>query len=156
MTKLLYRDTVTLFNRRREGGRCVWLPTLLEGVGLYAANASSQGRYGAQTDDRVVLHVGMSYAEGGRRVVAGKLWLPPELWRSQPEGPAKETVTFGSGADFDFFVSGEYEGGSFDDGDYDRDGGFYGYLNRTRSGVYAITSVSGPFSLIPHFEIIGR
>ena len=40
------------------------------------------------------------------------------------------------------------------DDDY-RDG-FYQYMNNNRDNVYKITSVGGPYTVIQHFEILGK
>lgn len=151
----MFSDTVTLFNRFDGGGRVLWLPSKIGGVYLCASRAVTAG-YGAGADSAVELHVPIGEPYDGVRTVGGKLWLPPLTWRSQTEAEAAKTLTFVCGEKFDFFITGTWDGdGPVDDGAYRADGGFYGYLKRTRDGVYAVTSVEGPFSLIPHFEITG-
>ena len=60
------------------------------------------------------------------------------------------SITFGSA---DFFTAGDYGSDVISDADYPA--GLYQHLNSTRDGVYKITSV-GMYTLIPHFEILGR
>ncbi len=154
----VYDKTVTVFNRLPgaggEGGD-LWLPSVLEGVDLAVGRGASYRRWGAVSDDRALL--GVRYVPGGDNIyVGGKLWLPPLRWRSLGVGVCARAVTFSGGESFDFFIPGCFEGGGIiADADYDRDGGFYAFMNRTRDDVFAVTSVSR-FSLIPHFEVTGK
>lgn len=64
-------------------------------------------------------------------------------------------VTFAAGSAFDFFWAGEWTGGSVV---YDNNYGdqtFYDYMLANYDFVFAITSV-GFFSVLPHFEVVGR
>ena len=57
----------------------------------------------------------------------------------------------------DTFISGDW--GNEDpvyDSDYFSDKDFYTYMNRTHDYVFAVSSVGGPYSVIPHFEIMGK
>lgn len=158
----MYRDTVTLFNRSADGADTLWYPTVLHDVHLTLDLAAIKERIGYETGDRAVLNVRFDTGEDGERFIAGKLWLPPTEWRAQPDDERGAALTFAYGEKFDFFMIGEWGvsvsdgGGPVPDCDYDADGGFYGYLNRTHDGVFAVTAVSGPFSVIPHLEIRGR
>lgn len=132
----------------------MWLPSVLEGVDLAVGRGAAARRWGAVSDDRALL--GVRYEADGENIfVGGRLWLPPRLWRSLGEGERGRAVTFGGGESFDFFVPGRFDGGIVSDADYDRDGGFYAFMNRTRDDVFAVTSVSR-FFLIPHFEVTGK
>ena len=63
-------------------------------------------------------------------------------------------MLFRSGEVVDFFMVGEWDGeDTINDGDFDK--GFYNYMSATRDGVYTVTSVAR-YSVIPHFEILGR
>ena len=67
----------------------------------------------------------------------------------------EESITFAVG---DFFMAGEWEGTEPipDSGYADRrDDGFAAYLIRTRDFVFRVTSVSGPFHVMPHIEVTG-
>lgn len=63
----------------------------------------------------------------------------------------EDTITF---SDESFFWEGEWTGGTISDGDYRN--GFYQYMNENKDNVFKITSVGGPYTLIPHFEILGK
>ena len=143
----MYQDTVTVFNRRGE----MWYPTVLHGVDLNVDKAAIVSKFGAQCNDRALLHV--RYDWDGGAVVGGKPYLTPKIWQGLEDPGA--AITFTSGEKFDFFIEGEWpEPGPVDDGAYGAKG-FYDYINRTRDGVYAITSVSR-FSVIHHFEVTGK
>lgn len=145
----MYQRTVTLFNRK--GSK--WIPTVLHNVDLNTDRSAIISRYGENSSDRAILHV--RYRLNGDSItIEGKSWIPPIAYKKQN---AECTLTFtGGGEEFDFFCVGEWGNGSvINDADYGTDG-FYDYMNRNLDGVYAISSVSSPYSLIQHFEITGR
>jgi hypothetical protein len=150
----MYTDTITLFNRKESRAGDTWYPTVLRNVQLNMDRASVIAKYGQESRDNAVLHV--RYKEqGSNKIVAGKPWLPPKQWDAAAE-PAN-TVTFTAGDRFDFFWLGKWDGsGVITDADYAADGDFYTYMNRIHDNVFAISSVGGPYSVIPHFEIMGR
>ena len=78
-------------------------------------------------------------------------WLPPKSWKRQEAEERAASITFGND---DFFIAGEWEAGAVNDADYPD--GFYQYLNAERDYCFKISSVGGPYSLIPHFEILGK
>lgn len=80
------------------------------------------------------------------------IWLPPKAWKNQTNDMLEETITFS--AEDDFFWEGEWNKGVVNDDDYR--GGFYQYMNENKDNVFKITSVGGPYTLIPHFEILGK
>lgn len=146
----MYDKTITLFNRRGS----TWIPTIIHNVDLNADLAAIVQRFGATSNSRSVLHI--RYRKNGDSItVEDKVWLPPIAWRKQ--SGAECTLTFTEGnEDFDFFYAGEYGDGTIiSDDDFGIDG-FYDYMVRNYDGVYAISSVSTPYVLIPHFEIVGR
>ena len=146
----MYSRTITLFNRFGD----VWIPTILTGVDLNVDRAAIVGRYGAEAQDKAMLHVRYTKTDNGL-LIGEKIWKPPIEWRKQADPSG--TLTFTEGNElFDFFYAGEYGDGSEIADDSEGIDGFYAYMNRTYDGVFAISSVSGPFALIPHFEILGR
>ncbi len=152
----MYNDTITLFNRYESRLGDVWYPTILHNVNLNMDKAAIMAKYGMESQDNAVLNVRYKQ-NGANKMVDGKLWLPPKEWDKQTNDMLPLTLTFSSGSAFDFFWLGEWGGSSqINDGDYTADAGFYGYMNRLHDYVFAITSVGGPYSVIPHFEIMGR
>jgi hypothetical protein len=150
----MYSDTVTLFNRKPGETGDTWYPTVLRNVHLNRDNASIRAKYGEGNNHRVLLHVPYVRADA-RRGIAGKDWLPPKAWQAQDT--PETSLTFAAGNAFDFFWVGEWTGAApGTDADYLSDGGFYGYMNRVHDDVYAVTAVSGPFDVIPHFEVVGQ
>lgn len=146
----MYQDTITLFNRKPgdRGHGDTWYPTVIHGVNLNIDRAAILAKYGAESQDNAVLHI--RYTKSRNQVmVAGKPWMPPKSWDK-----TEDSITFASGNDFDFFWLGEWTGGIVTDSDY-LDEGFYNYMNRTHDYVFAVTSVA-VYSLIPHFEIMGK
>lgn len=148
----MYSDTVTLFNRvtAREGD--TWYPIVLHNVDLNMDKAAVIAKYGAESADSAVLHV-RYIPKNGKMYIGEREYLPPKVWESREE--PETTITFTSGTDFDFFWAGDWGNeepitltGATED--------FYTFLNRTKDNVFAISSVGGPYSLIPHFEILGR
>lgn len=146
----MYKDTATLFNRK-PGGRGqgdIWYPTVLRNVNLNVDRAAIMAKYGSESTDNAMLMVRYQ-TDGNEILVAGKPWMLPKEWDK-----TEDSLTFAGGTAFDFFWEGEWTGGIANDSDYG-DEGFYNYMNRTRDHVFAITSVA-KFSLIPHFEIMGK
>ena len=150
----MYNDTITIFNRKegREGD--TWYPTVVKNVHLNMDKAAILEKYGAESTDTAVLHIRYRN-EGGKKIVAEKQWMPPKEWDRQLE-PA-EAITFTEGDRFDFFFLGAWEGTEpIDDAEYPAYTDFYTYMNKTHDYVFAISSVGGPYSVIPHFEIMGK
>ena len=151
----MYKDTVTLFNRYTTKDRkIVWYPTILHGVNLNVDKASIVAKYGSNSQDNAVLNV--KYHSGDDAVMVGeKRYLLPKEWSRQTEDILAESLTFASDKEeFDFFYEGEWKSNEpISDGNYTS--GFYSHMNKNYDNVFAITSVS-KFSVIPHFEVVGK
>lgn len=150
----MYKDTITLFNRKEGDEGDTWYPTVLQNVQLNMDRAAILAKYGAESADSAVLHIRYKQ-DGDNKVVGNKLWRPPKLWDQLLE--PEKALTFTTGTRFDFFWLGDW--GNNDpvhDADYFSDTDFYTYMNRTHDYVFAISSVGGPYSVIPHFEIMGK
>ena len=184
----MYKDTITLFNRKEGDAGDTWYPTVLRNVQLNMDRAAIMAKYGAESADNAVLHVRYStrkktenagllssdgyllksadglvlYAMPTARVmpitikeVGGKQWFSPKEWDALPAHD--KAITFTTGTQFDFFWLGDW--GSEEpvhDSDYLAYGDFYSYMNQKHDYVFAISSVGGPYSVIPHFEIMGK
>lgn len=149
----MYTDVVTLFCKRGK----VWYPTVLAGVELNMDRGSIIKQYGADSSDNAKLHVKYVVVDD-KKMVSGKQWLPPKEWEKQVEEQLSTTLTFASGKDFDFFWAGEWPENTpihDDDIQYGRNG-FYNHMNTNYDHVFAITTVGGPYTVIPHFEILGK
>ncbi len=151
----MYKDTVTLFNRRKgaRGQGDTWYPSVLRNVNLLMDKSAVLSKYGADASDNAVLNVRYQ-VNGEKRMIGGKLWQPPKMWQ-QSDTPAA-SLTFTDGEAFDFFWLGEWTRGVVSDANYPEELSFYDYMNRTCDYVFAVTKVSGPFGVIPHFEIVGK
>ena len=147
----MYEDVVTVFNRRVEDGKTRWYPTVIEGVHLAENCGAAEAGYGRGRDCRAAVLIPYVRMEGAP-YAAGKLVLPPKLWRrvEQPE----MYVAFAGGEDFDFFITEDWQSTDpVDDGTFD--GGFYGYMARTRDDVFAVAAVCR-YDALPHYEVVGR
>lgn len=149
----MYDKTVTLFNRHSSRQGVTWYPTVLTGVDFNIDKASIMAKYGAESSDSAALHVRYTKREGDI-YVQGKKWLPPLEWGKQGDTRMKETITFADGNDFDFLFWGVWTESPVSDDDYAA--GLYDYMNKSYDYVFAISSVGGPYALIPHFEILGK
>ena len=150
----MYKDTITLFNRKEGSEGDTWYPTVIRNAHLNMDRASIVAKYGAEAADNAVLHIRYKQEEKNK-IVSGKMWLAPKEWEKHNE-PAS-VLTFTPGARFDFFWFGDW--GNEDpvhDGDFFAYTDFYTYMNKTHDYVFAISSVGGPYSVIPHFEIMGK
>ena len=149
----MYSDVITLFNHYKSRLGDMWYPTVIRGVNLNIDKAAIVAKYGAESKDNAILNV--HYAKVGNQIIVdGKPYLPPKEWDRQTNDKLSETITFTSGSDFDFFMLGEYEKTEpIADDDYTD--GFYNYVNSNYDYVFAITSVGGPYTAIPTFQIMG-
>ena len=140
----MYNDTVTIFNRKHSRKGDSWYPTVLEGVNLNMDRATIQKQYGEGAQDLALLNI---------RLPAKKPWKPPKEW-SALDDPST-AITFASGERFDFFWLGEWpDEKPINDDDYEE--GFYNLMNDEHDFVFAVSSVNGPFSVIPHLEVTGK
>ena len=150
----MYQDTITLFNRKEGSEGDIWYPSVLRNVQLNFDRAAIPGKYGAEASDGAVLHI--RYKSDGEKIMVGdKQWRPPKEWEQLSDH--SQAITFKTGNRFDFFWLGDW--GSEDpvtDSDYTADTDFYTYMNRKYDYVFAVSSVGGPYSVIPHFEITGK
>ena len=147
----MYQDTITLFNR--TGG--VWKATVLHNVDLNVDQAALIAKYGADSKDRASLHIRYVQGDDGPLVRHGLTSYPvkePKAYTGEGDTIAFRPAS--QGEVVDFFLVGAWDGEPvINDGDYAA--GFFDYLSGTRDGVYTITSVAR-YSVIPHFEILGR
>lgn len=150
---LLYNEIITLFNRKpgARGEGDIWYPTVIKNVNLNIDRAVIVAQYGPQSQDNAVLNIPFKKV-GDEILVADKPWMPPLEWDQ-----TADSLTFASGTDFDFFWVGEWGDSIAQDANYP-DEGFYGYMNRMKDYVFAITSVAkvDGFFILPHFEIVGK
>lgn len=153
----MYDKTVTVFNYYESAttGDVYWYPHVLPGVDLITDHGAILKKYGPDSSDNAVLHI--SYVlDGGNAMIQQSgdspiIWLSPKAWSKQVNDDLPGSITFGPD---DFFWLGEWTGGTVA-GDHYR-GGFYQYMNSQMDNVYKITSVGGPYTVIPHFEILGK
>lgn len=149
----MHDKTITLFNHYKSRLGDMWYPTVINGVNLLIDKAAIMAKYGAESKDNAILNIHYQIVDG-QIMVDGKLYLPPKEWERQTNDLLSESITFASGTDFDFFMLGEYENISpIADDDYVD--GFYNYINDNYDYVFAITSVGGPYTTIPTFQIMG-
>jgi len=149
----MYGRTITLFNRYDSRLGDTWYPTVLNDVDLNIDKASIIAKYGPESSDRASLHVRYE-KKNGIIYVGEKQWMPPKQWDGQTNDKLADSLTFTDGVNFDFFYAGEWPENPIPDNDYVN--GFYDYMNAKNDFVFAISSVGGPYVLIPHFEILGK
>ena len=154
----MYDKTVTIFNFYQSDttGVATWYPHTLLNVDLSTDRGAIIKKYGADSSDNAQLHIRFA-GSNGQKVITTKdgaklPWLPPKEWKNQTNDLLNQTITFSP--DTDFFWEGEWTGGEVNDDDYR--GGFYQYMNKSKDHVFKITSVGGPYTVIPHFEILGK
>lgn len=157
----MHSDTITIFNFYESSTAAIWYPHVLSGVHLETDRGQIMKLYGPDSTDNAQLHIPYVYKDGKRVVVdaSGKElpWLPPKEWRKQVNDLLDDSITFNPATDF--FMAGTWDGdGPIDDADYTdrRYEGFYAFMNAEKDFVYLISSVGGPYKVIPHFEILGK
>lgn len=153
----MYDKTVTVFNfySSKTAGLSYWYPHILSCVDLITDHGAILKKYGPDSIDNAALHI--AYTQDGDKVMIRQSdgsavpWMAPKAWAAQVNDDLPASITFGPE---DFFWQGEWTGGMVVDDDYRN--GFYQYMNSKRDNVYKITSVGGPYTVIPHFEILGK
>lgn len=149
----MYKDTITLFNRKPGTATTgdIWYPTVIHNVNLNIDKAAILAKYGPEASDNAMLIIRFIRKNGEIRIVCDdeteKPWMPPKQWDQ-----TEDSITFAT--DGDFFWMGEWKEGIVSDKAYSP--GFYSYMNREHDYVFTISSVGGPYSVIPHFEIMGK
>ncbi|HJA65226.1 MAG TPA: hypothetical protein H9955_02845 [Candidatus Mediterraneibacter cottocaccae] len=156
----MYSNTVTIFNYYESSTAAVWYPHVLFGVHLETDRGQILKKYGPDSTDKAELHIAYTEKDGQKIITdaAGKglIWLPPKAWAKQVNDELSDSITFNPATDF--FWKGEWTGENpVNDEDYsDRlSEGFYAYMNRENDFVFLITTAGGPYTVIPHFEILG-
>ena len=146
----MYNDTVTVFNRKGD----YWYPTILHNVHMNMDRAAILAKYGENSQDSAMLNIRYRLREN-KKMIGEKEWLPPKVWEKM-EDPSGY-ITFQSGNKFDFVYFGEWpDEEPVDNRDHVSFNGFYNYMNSTYDYVFAFSGVGGPYSVIPHFEILCR
>lgn len=149
----MYSETVTIFNRLKTAQGITWYPTVLHNVDLNTDKGANVAKTGLESADTARLHVRYTFIDGAI-TIAGKTYKRPKEWAAQAVHKLPTSITFTGGTDF--FIRGEYDETPVNDSDPAYKNGFYDYINKTRDDVYLITTVGGPYKLIPHFEIGGK
>ncbi len=155
----MYDRKITLFNycENPEAEDAYWYPHVLSNVDLNTDRGAIIKKYGNDAADKAQLHILYGTDQTGQKVIPDKdgnavSWLPPKEWKKQAGDRLMNSLTFS--LESDFFWEGSWEGGVVADSDYR--GGFYQYMNNNEDNVFKITSVGGPYDLIPHFEILAK
>lgn len=151
----IYKQTVTVFNRKIVGDKTYWYPTVIPNVHLIIDRSIIISTYGEQAQDNAKLHIRYTPSgEGATISVNGgtRSYMQPKVYRAS--GVQGKNITFAFGDDFDFIMEGAWSGDSaIDDDTYQK--GFFNYMNKTYDNVFAITTVA-KFNLLTHFEITAR
>ena len=138
----MYVDTVTVFNRYNG----TWKGVVLYNVDLNTDKAMMLKTYGENSQDRSKLHI--KY-----KVKNGVCYIGEYRYVEQREYTGENgTITFQEGNNMSFFMKGTAPIFTANDSDYLD--GFFDYMNANYD-VYAISSCA-KYSVIPHFEILGR
>ena len=153
----MYDRTVTVFNfyESETTGKAYWYPHMLKNVDLNLDRGEIIKKYGPDSTDNAELHI--SYEADDETICItdskGKklLWMSPKAWKSQTNDRLEKSITFGPN---DFFTWGEWPEDIIEEDSYTD--GFYHYLNSKKDYVFKITTVNGPYVVIPHFEITGK
>lgn len=147
----MYTDTVTIFNKYKTAQGITWYPTVLHNVDLNTDKGANVAKTGLESADTAKLHVRYTLTDGAI-IIAGKPYKGPKEWAAQAVDEIPTTLTFTGAADF--FIRGEFPTEAINDNDFKK--GYYDYMNTNHDDVYLITTVGGPYKLIPHFEIGGK
>lgn len=151
----MYTNTITIFNRYSSLQGDFWYAKVIENVDLIVDKAAINAKYGTDSTDTAKLHVKYALDEENKINISGYRYYPPKEWENLTNDMLETAITFRSGQKFDFFVEGALEfDAPIDDSNYRN--GFYDYMNKQYDNVFAISSSSSPYTIIKHFEIMGK
>ena len=149
----MYTDTVTIFNKRGDSKVGItWYPTVLHNVDLITDKGANVAKTGLESADTAKLHVRYNLTDGAI-TISGKTYKRQKEWAALSILETPTSLTFNTG---DFFYRGEYSESPINNSDPAYKDGFQTYFGKTYDDVYLITTVGGPYKLIPHFEIGGK
>lgn len=150
----MYSETITLFNRYHSRYGDIWYPHILHNVNLIVDKSAVMAKYGAESTDKASLHVKYQ-GLGSSILIEGKQYLASKEWNKLTNDELAEYITFNSDSNyFDFFIQGEYEDTEPISDDKFLEG-FFAHMEE-QTECFAVTSVSSPYKVIPHFEIMAR
>ena len=157
----MYNDHVTVFNfyESPTTGEITWYPHSLQMCDLITDRGAITKKYGQDSTDTAQLHIRLyDEVDAGDICVltSGGSYLPylsPKEWKKQTNDKLAESITF---SDKDFFIKGIWIGRDSPVSDDDYRGGFYQHVNNLNDNVFKVSSVGGPYTVIPHFEILGK
>ena len=157
----MYNDHVTVFNfyESPTTGEITWYPHSLQTCDLITDRGAITKKYGQDSTDTAQLHIRLyDEVDAGDICVltSGGSYLPylsPKEWKKQTNDKLAESITF---SDKDFFIKGIWIGRDSPVSDDDYRGGFYQHVNNINDNVFKISSVGGPYTVIQHFEILGK
>lgn len=149
----MYDETITLFNRYHSNAGDTWYPTVIRGVNLTIDKASIVARYGENNENSAALHIKYQRDIDNDISIAGKKYREPKVWADLLNDDLGGYITFKTGNEGDFFITGDYGLEVIEDNAYTN--GFLSYCRKKYDNVFVLTSV-GRYDLIPHFEILGK
>lgn len=151
----MYQEVITLFNHHSDRLGDAWYPHLLTGVDLIVDRASVIAKYGAETASSAKLHIKYdSDAEGIS--INGIPYINPKEWHKLTSDERMEKITFNADADSaDFFVIGD---AGMTEPVFDSVEASDSLIERLskQTDIYALTTVSEPYKVIKHFEIMAK
>ena len=106
----LYKQTVTLFNRKEVGDETFWHVSVLDGVHLIIDRAAIISTYGEQATDNAKLHIRYTPSKSGAVVATrggARTVLKPKEFRAY--GNPSTNITFAFGNEFDFIMAGVFD-----------------------------------------------
>ena len=101
----LYKQTITLFNRKKENGVDFWYPFILDGVHLIMDKAIIISTYGEQSQDNARVHIQYNPTSAGPQV-KNKTYMLPKVYAES--GNPLVNFTLGYGDNFDFIMEGAF------------------------------------------------
>jgi len=151
----MYSEVITLFNHHSDRLGDAWYPHLLTNVDLIVDRASVIAKYGPETSSSAKLHIKYD-SDGNNLSINGIPYINPKEWHNLTTDERKEYITFNSdGINADFFVIGDagYTEPIFDDASAQNS--LIERISKEKD-TYTIVTVSEPYKVIKHFEIMAK
>lgn len=151
----MYSETITLFNHHSDRLGDTWYPHLLTGVDLIVDRASVIAKYGPETASSAKLHIRYVNDENGISI-NGIPYVPYKEWHGMTTDERNGKITFNTDSDnADFFVIGDI---GMTEAVFDSVEAPDSLIERIskQMDVYVLATVSEPYKVIKHFEILAK
>ena len=150
----MYNKTITVFVHNGD----YWLPRIIKGTEIVTSRGYLGRSYGYDLNASAEIHINYNFVDG-KRMISGKELVEPIAFESASTAEKASLLTLRGGKDFDFVWYGDYlqiDSTLASISDLTFPEGFFEHWRNTHDNTWTIVNVSGPYTLLPHVELVCR